>query len=148
MGVRIERAHSRVAQTLYRAMLPELTDGLPEVGTGANMLGVRPGVDLRSGLAGPGRGGLSVTVDLPQKMNVAVRPKAFGGLHGETIMYELHCAILVDYPSLRLGPVHPRKSHAEIEAAADCEIHVFQASLATTRPRWTRSPLPTLCLGS
>lgn len=136
-----------MVQTLYRAMLPEMRDGLPQLGLGANMLGVRPGVDLRSPLAGPGRGGLSVTVDLPEKMNVAVRPKTFGGLHGETVMYDLPGAVLVDHPSLRLGPVHPRKFHAEIEAAADCEIYVFQESLAATRPRWTRSPLPVWPLG-
>ena len=135
----------RVPRTLYRAMLPDAHDGLPHVGSESNMLGVRPGVDIRTSQAGPGRGGLSVTVDVLQKMNVGVRPKAFGGMNNKTAMFELASIILDAHPMLRLGPI--RNCHALIEAASICAIEDFQLHLAATRLGWSRTQLPFGALG-
>ena len=85
--------------TLYRAMLPA-EDGAPMVGDSRNQLGVRPS-DVKGANAGPGQGGLSVTVGDYRRMMAPLRPKAFGGLHPETV---LPCT------SCRAPPSTPRRS--------------------------------------
>jgi len=105
------------------------------------MLGVRPSFDLESSMAGPGRGGLSIIIDFPNKMNVAVRPKAFGGFNDENVMYEMNFISLGDFPKLQLGSIHPIKLHATIEATEDCYISEFQLYLEETRPVWFRASI-------
>lgn len=126
-------------ETLYRAMLSD-EDGSPSVGSGRNMLGVRPAFDVKEP-AGPHRGGMSVTVRNPEKMIAPVRPKAFGGLNGETVMYQLDEDELLA-PGLALGPIDPRTLHAVVEAAESCSVADLQARLGRTRASWTTTPLP------
>jgi len=127
-------------EILYRAMFPD-TDGGPQVGTRRNMLGVRPGIDVAEEPAGPGRGGMSVTVRMPTKMPAPIRPKEFGGLNGETVMYELQETALAPQ-HLALGEINPRNLHAVVEAADTCALSEFQDRLHATRPKWTRTAPP------
>ncbi|MDP3220426.1 MAG: hypothetical protein Q8S73_40405 [Deltaproteobacteria bacterium] len=126
---------------LFRAMLPA-EDGAPQIGDGRNLLGVRPS-DVKGASAGPGQGGLSVTVGDYRRMMAPLRPKAFGGLHSETVMYELPQATLTVASNLHLGPVHDRTSHAVIEAREPCPVPAFQLAIQATRPHWARTAPPT-----
>jgi len=129
------------SETLYRAMLPADGDGGPRVGAERNELGVRPGVDVKEEPAGPGRGGMSVTARYPKKMPAPIRPRDFGGLNGETVMFELAEAAL-EPSHLTLGPIDPRSFHAVVEAADVCSVSDLQDRLRTTRPQWTPTPPP------
>jgi hypothetical protein len=125
---------------LYRAMLAA-EDGAPLVGDSRNLLGVRPS-DVKGANAGPGQGGLSVTVGDFRRMMAPLRPKAFGGLHSETVMYELPEASLTVASKLQLGSVHAQSFHAVIEACEPCPISHFQFAIQATRPNWARTELP------
>jgi len=125
------------SETLYRAMYPD-ADARPQVGSGRNMLGVRPGVDVEDVPAGPGRGGMSVTARIPTRMPAPIRPKDFGGLNGETVMFELQEEAL-EPPGLVLGEIHPRTFHAVVEAAETCPLEELQDRLRVTRPDWRRA---------
>jgi hypothetical protein len=124
-------------EVLYRAMFPD-DDGRPQVGNERNMLGVRPGIDVKVEHAGPGRGGMSVTVRNPSKMPAPIRPKAFGGLNGETVMFELREEALGPR-GLVLGRISPRTLHAVVEAAEVCPVERLQDRLASTRPNWEQA---------
>ena len=126
--------------TLYRVMLPA-EDGAPMVGDSRNQLGVRPS-DVKGANAGPGQGGLSVTVGDYRRMMAPLRPKAFGGLHPETVLYELPRTALDAAAKLQLGPIDTRTYHAVIEAREACPVPEFQAVLQATRPSWSRTEPP------
>lgn len=123
-------------EILFRAMFPD-DDGGPRVGSQRNMLGIRPGVDVKQEPAGPGRGGMSVTARNAAKMPAPIRPKAFGGLNGETVMFELDEGSL-EPPGLQLGTIHPRSLHAVVEANEMCSISELQERLHSTRGDWRR----------
>ncbi|MHB8876961.1 MAG: hypothetical protein ACYC8T_24965 [Myxococcaceae bacterium] len=125
----------------FRAML-SLDDHLPTVGEQRNMLGVRPGTDIKTTMAGPGRGGMSVTAKDPKAMTPGVLPRAFGGLNGETVMFQTELRTFGAESGLAVGPVHPKKLHAVVEAAAECTLDIFQSLLAATRPSWSATALP------
>lgn len=124
-------------EILYRAMFPD-DDGGPQVGTGRNMLGVRPGIDVEEEPAGPGRGGMSVTARVPTKMPAPIRPRNFGGLNGETVMFELPEEALAPR-RLALGEISPRSFHAVVEAAETCPVAELQDRLGGTRSDWKRA---------
>ncbi|MEI8255677.1 MAG: hypothetical protein WCJ30_08400 [Deltaproteobacteria bacterium] len=130
-----------IERVFFRAMLPDDDDG-PTVGNQANQLGVRPGVDMKAPMAGPGCGGMSVTADDPTRMYVGVLPETFGGLNRETIVFETSAATFDARSGLAVGRIHPKKLHAVVEASTDCAIEHFQGLLAKTRPTWKRAPLP------
>jgi hypothetical protein len=119
-------------------MFPD-DDGGPQVGTQRNMLGVRQGVDVKQEPAGPGRGGMSVTARNPHKMPAPIRPKEFGGLNGETVMYELRQGTIGRH-GLILGRIDSQTLHAVIEAAQTCSTAALQHRLAATRQDWKRTP--------
>lgn len=75
------------ARSFFRAMLADGDDG-PTIGDRSNMLGIRPGIDVKTPTAGPGCGGMSVTADDPTRMHVGVLPEAFGGLNREAVVFE------------------------------------------------------------
>ncbi len=135
---------------LYRAMEAD-ADGLPKVGAARNMLGVRPGIDMRAApkdaagqpLAGPGRGGPSVNVDDWKRMPATIRPKHFGGHNSLTTMYQAKSCCLSP-ASLVLGEIHEVTKHAMVESAEECSIEDFQARISSTRPSWKRAERPGL----
>jgi len=65
---------------ILRAMRADAS-GKPRCGSEANMLGVRPGVDIHPGAGARvvgGHGGMSVTPDDPKLLPPHVRPPRFG----------------------------------------------------------------------
>ena len=130
-------------ERLYRTMQTD-ADGLPRVGRGARMLGVRvkghhadvaPDVD---GRVHPGNGGMSVTVDDPMAMPVARRPSwlAFGA--SEDPLF------LLGVPSV-LAPLSVRSdigAHALVEPGHVLNLETFEAALTATRPHWRGEPKP------
>jgi len=137
-----------MADSLFRAMEPDADDG-PKVGEKRNMLGARPDVDMKKGprapdgtrVAGPGRGGPSVSVNDWSHMHVTVRPKAFGGHNSLNRMYVAPGSAL-EPARLALGTIDAVTKHSVIEAAEECSFEVFQVRIASMRPSWTFAPPP------
>lgn len=130
-----------IERVFFRAMLSDEDDG-PTVGDQANQLGVRPSVDMKAPMAGPGCGGMSVTADDPAQMYVGVLPETFGGLDRETVVFETS-ATTFDAPSgLAVGKIQPKKLHAVVDASTDCAVEHFQRLRAKTWPTRSRAPLP------
>ena len=122
---------------LYRPMLSD-DDGLPTVGTERNMLGVRDR-DVRGNMAGPDRGGMSVSVLNYSRMAPAILPREFGGLNPETVLYELPTPCLTDDTELQLGDVNHRTLHGVVTSRTVRPVTAFQAALGETRRHWTRT---------
>ena len=122
---------------MFRAMEPD-EDGSPKVGSEANMLGVRPLIDMKnkSSLAGPGLGGLSVFVDDRSRMLNALLPKEFGGPHALNALFVAPESILAPANLVLSEP--NAKSHAVIEASRECSLDDFQQQLHSTRAMWRR----------
>lgn len=135
-----------MADLLFRAMEPD--GDRPKVGSKRNLLGARPSelkdAPERDGepLAGPGRGGPSVSVNDWSEMNAGVRPKAFGGHNSLTVMYVMGREALGP-ADLMLGKIDRVTHHSTIEPTDECSLNAFQIRLASTRPSWSpAAPLP------
>src|SRR4051812_10762184 len=63
--------------------MQEAPDGLPVLGPGARLLGVRPGIDVLavnpSDVVAPAQGGMSVSLHQATNLPVFRRPPEFGG---------------------------------------------------------------------
>jgi hypothetical protein len=121
---------------LFRVML-KAPNGAPVGGGGANMLGVRVGIDVRPDATGNverGRGGLSVAPEDPARLPPHLRPVRFGGACGLPLF-----AIGADDlgPKLDYLPDAGRPGrHGTIEPARGMPVANYQAALADTAPRW------------
>jgi hypothetical protein len=111
--------------------------GQPLCGSESNMLGVRPGVDIRPDHVGQvlsGRGGLSVTPDDPKLLPPHVRPPRFGG-KGKLPVFELPTASLGALLRYRPDAERPDR-HGFVEPAAPVAFSDYQAALAASQSAW------------
>jgi hypothetical protein len=111
--------------------------GLPLCGSDANMLGVRPSVDIAADPQGyvlPGHGGLSVTPDDPNKLPPHVRPSHLGG-RGKLPVFEIPVGRLAASLTYRPDPARPDR-HGFVEPAMPALLVEYQKALASTRSSW------------
>lgn len=111
--------------------------GKPLCGDESNMLGVRPGIDLRPDATGHvvgGQGGLSVTPDDPMRLPPHVRPPRFGG-KGKLPVFEIPAGSLGGALSYRPDPERPER-HGFVEPGAPMHLSEYQSALASTQPGW------------
>lgn len=125
----------------YRAMTPE-ADGIPKVGRGARLLGVRVPEDIipnQKGMVGPGSGGMSVAPssmwNLPNHRRPRGMRRGSAGKPDDYIYSLIETSIPVDKLSVRLDPIDPEK-HAFVEPAAFVELPRYEADLASTKYDW------------
>jgi hypothetical protein len=122
---------------LFRAMRKG-AGAVPQCGSAANQLGVRPGVDIPNSpdeLVHPGTGGMSVAPDDPARLPPHVRPQRLGG-HGKLPVFELDCAVIPPLLGVRLDPKHPER-HAFVEPVSTMTVNEYQAALCATRAYWS-----------
>src|SRR4051812_6159740 len=110
---------------LYRAMRVA-SDGLPEVGPSARMLGVRPGNAPNP--VRPGEGGMPVAPDDPRHLAYNRRPKTLGGVGPDPVWWTELDAV---GPVLTVRLEQP--THGLVEPAAEMTLVQFQDALAATR---------------
>ena len=123
---------------LYRSMI-ESQDGLPAVGPGARLLGVRPGNTTTpdvpavndSDVVLPGQGGMSVAPNDPLHLPRYRRPASLGGIGRDPVWY-----IKADDLGLDLAVRGDRPGHALIEPKRAMTLGEFQAALAALRAHW------------
>ncbi len=121
---------------LYRVML-RASDGSPAVGGGANMLGIRVGIDVRpdaSGSVSPGKGGLSVAPDDPARLPPHLRPIRYGGACGLPL-FRIHASSIGEMLVYVADPRRPER-HGTIDPARTMHVDAYQTSLASTAPTW------------
>lgn len=127
---------------LLRTMRIDPADGLPVVGDGPRMLGVRvppsEPADVRPGADGrvaPGAGGMSVTADDPFAMPRHLRPAQFRGTlapgRGEVCVLDRATV----EPPLALRADGP--PHHLVEPDRPLPIEEFQGALRATRSQWS-----------
>ena len=123
---------------LYRSMTED-HDGLPAVGPGGRLLGVRPGnapvadvpaVDAADQVL-PGQGGMSVAPDDPLHLLRHRRPRSLGGTGFDPVWY-IETNDLG--PDLSFQQNHP--GHGVIEPTTVVTLGEFQQALARTRLSW------------
>jgi hypothetical protein len=115
-------------------------DGLPEVGSTARTLGVRPGTDIGvdgAGMVHSGTGGMSVTPDDPMGLPDHRRPPECGGGTGRDPVFRILRSALGPDLSYRADPANPT-GHGFVEPARTMSIDDYQGALAATRGRWER----------
>jgi hypothetical protein len=121
---------------VFRAMRKD-SCGLPMLGDGGNMLGVRPFVDILADAEGSvqgGGGGLSVTPDDPTRLPRHVRPARLGGV-GKLPVFEIPVAALGTTLRYRADSGHPDR-HGFIEPAESMTLPQYQSALAATQSDW------------
>jgi hypothetical protein len=121
--------------------------GKPAVGPTKRSLGVVPGPsgppkygDIAVGTDGmvrPRTGGMSTSLDSPEKLPVHRRPRALGG-QGTDPVFETETTRLPETLGTHIPlPDHPdHKYHVLIEPSRSMSIEDLQASLASTRDLW------------
>lgn len=127
---------SSVPTKVFRAMRKD-QGGAPLCGSDSNMLGARPGVDIRADAEGRvlgGQGGLSVTPDDPKLLPPHVRPPRFGG-KGKLPLFELPTSSLTAALSYRADPERPTR-HGFLEPGSEMLLAEYQAALAATQSAW------------
>jgi hypothetical protein len=129
--------------TLYRAMTPDPSDGLPLVGPSARKLGVRglevaPNDDIPalapSDTVHPGHKGMSVAPDSPSNLPERRRPSSIAGGLGKDpawVIDELDLG-----PDLRYYADANSDRHGIIGPARPMTRAEYEAALAATRPAW------------
>ena len=121
---------------ILRAMRADAS-GKPRCGSDANMLGVRPTVDVRvdaqGGVVG-GLRGMSVTPDDPKLLPPHVRPQRFGG-KGKLPVFELPIGDLGAMLIFRPDPARPAQ-HGFVEPSQPMRLDEYQAALAASQPAW------------
>jgi hypothetical protein len=123
---------------LFRSM-KEDKDGLPTVGPGGRLLGVRPAgsptpdvpVASPSDLLLPGQGGMSVVPADPMHLPRHHRPAGLGGT-GRDPVWSLETEDLG--PELQFRQDRP--THGLIEPQRAMTLRDYQDALAQTRVRW------------
>jgi len=134
---------------LYRTMAKDI-DGRPRVGRSATTLGVRvegAHADVHPDAHGrvhPGGGGMSVTIDDPQRMPTVRRPKwiVVAGAEGagKHPLFALPAAVVP--PALRVRresddeTEHARFAHGFVEPAEPTPLHRYEQDVAGTRQHW------------
>jgi len=125
---------------LFRAM-KEASEGVPEIGPTARMLGVRPSEGtttnpdvLASSLDGliiPGEGGMSVATNDPTYLQRHRRPASLGGI-GLDPVWKIELEYLVPQLQFRQDSA----THGVIEPKYPMTLREFQGALAKTREKW------------
>ena len=112
------------------------SDGYPEPGPSARMLGVRPGIDIPvgDGLAAGGDGGMSVAPDSPGNLPEHRRPSDQGGT-GKDPVWVVDVADLGDELVYRDDPLMPGV-HGFVEPSAPMLFEQFESALLATRRTW------------
>ncbi|HQU44204.1 MAG TPA: hypothetical protein PK867_15395, partial [Pirellulales bacterium] len=117
----------------------EIQGGMPEVGSGARLLGVRPGTDLLVSLpyeiVPPGAGGLSVSPHDAANLPYFRRPRQLGGT-GKDPVWVIESSLL--RPGLIYRPDPNSPTHGFIEPASSMTLDDYQRALAATQPLWQR----------
>lgn len=123
---------------LFRSMT-EATDGFPETGPSARLLGVRPGNTTMPDVAAvnpndlvyPGAGGMSVAPHDPMHLLKHRRPASLGGTGHDPVW-------LIDSEDLDpdLQFHQDSASHGVIEPSRPITLREFQDALARSRSRW------------
>ena len=130
-------------ERLYRTMRAD-ADGLPRVGRGARLLGVRvegPRIDVSPddhGCVHTGTGGMSVTVDDPAAMPVSRRPRWLADGASEDPLFRLEPSRVVEPLSVRVEA----RAHAVIEPSVGLTLDAYETSLAATRSFWNGENQP------
>jgi hypothetical protein len=123
---------------LFRAM-KENARGMPQLGAGARILGVRPGIDIPATLpterVQPGQGGLSVSPNDPMNLPVYRRPVAFQGT-GKDPVWMINEADLGADLVYRSAPHNA--GHGFIEPAKPMTVHEYQTAVQQTQPLWRK----------
>jgi hypothetical protein len=116
---------------------------MPELGSSARSLGVRPGIDvpatLPSDIVRPGQGGLSVSPDDPVNLPPYRRPPAFGGTGKDAVwvIQDMHLGGALVY---RPDPMNPR--HGFIEPASPMLLKDYQLAIQQTQSMWRKASPP------
>ena len=126
---------------LFRSMKEDV-NGLPMVGPGGRMLGVRTGDDPTpdvlavqdSDVILPNQGGMSVAPDNPRHLLRHRRPQGLGGT-GLDPVWSLETTELG--PNLQFRQDSP--THGVIEPQRAMTLQQYQAALSATRTRWKLS---------
>ena len=123
---------------MFRTM-KESPDGLPSIGPGGRLLGVRPGSAPRpdvtainlSDIVLPGHGGMSVVPNDPMFLSKHRRPFSLGGSGQDPVWY-------IDEPDLGadLRFRQDMPTHGVVEPSRAMSLQGFQDALAATRARW------------
>jgi hypothetical protein len=123
---------------LFRAM-KETGIGLPEVGSSARALGVRPGLDVPSiksdDLVLPSQGGMSVSPDEPGNLPYFRRPPLFQGVGRDPVWCIEESEL---GPDLVYRPDPSQIGHGFVEPAHSMTLDAFQRALALTQSHWRK----------
>jgi hypothetical protein len=123
---------------LFPGMIEDI-DGLPKIGPGGRLLGVRPGnfpsPDVTAinppDLASPGKGGMSVAPDDPTNLPRHRKPMSLGGISSDPVWY-----IEQDQLGSDLRFRQDSSVHGVLEPARPMTLQELQDALAGTRNRW------------
>lgn len=118
---------------LFRGMRAD-ANRRPQAGSSANMLGVRPGYDVkvRDGLVQPLTGGMSTMHRDPRKLPACLRPPSLKG----SADFPLFSLVVSDLPDT-LAARNDKGDHHLIEPSRACSLSLLQTELAGTGPAWT-----------
>src|SRR5262249_30524351 len=123
---------------LFRAMR-EAVGGMPEGGSSARTLGIRPGIDVTANLPNemvqPGTGGLSVAPDDPMNLPHFRRPPKWHGT-GKDPVWAIDDSSLS--PDLCYRPDPARAGHGFVEPARSMTLEEFQEAIARTAGLWQK----------
>lgn len=126
--------------SLFRAMRED-NGGLPEVGSDARSLGVRPGTDVLATrgqeLVYPASGGLSVSPNHPANLPYFRRPREWGGT-GKDPVWMVESNMLGKDLVYRPDPNSP--THGFVEPSMPMTLNDFQKAISATQPLWRRVP--------
>jgi len=115
----------------------EWVNGYPEIGSGARLLGVRPGIDvpalLPADVVFPGQGGVSVGPSDPMNLPYFRRPPELGGT-GRDPVWSIDESVLGSEITYRTDPSNAQ--HGFLEPARPMTLLEFQSALARTQLRW------------
>jgi hypothetical protein len=123
---------------LFRAMIEDI-DGLPKIGPGGRLLGVRPGNSPSPDVTAmnphdpvlPGQGGMSVAPADPANLPRHRKPKTLGGISSDPVWYIEQNTLGLDLRFRQDSSVH-----GVVEPARRMTLQEFQDALAWTRNRW------------
>lgn len=119
--------------------MKEDADGMPLVGRGPRVLGVRPGNNLTPDVPAitpsdpviPGQGGMSVAPGDPMHLQPYRRPPSLGGIGHDPVWW-----IDSDDLGSELRFRQDRLTHGLIEARHTMSLANYEDALAKTRSRW------------
>lgn len=122
---------------VFRAMKPEESDGLPEIGETGRYLGVRPNVDIpvgEDGFVEPVTGGMSVVPPPPTNLARHRLPHEMGGTGKDTV-FELDTDALPEELIYCSDPDNP-EGHGFIEPSRQMSFRDYRRLVHETRALW------------